>query len=77
MWLELAKDGAPNPKEQWIRDLYQRDFRDASDTERLAAASMRDARTKETSPTCRRAQQRHIILATVWRFPCRSMILYS
>jgi len=49
MWLELAKDGAPNPKGQWIRDLYQRDFRDASDTERLAAASMRDARTKGTS----------------------------
>jgi TPR repeat protein len=49
MWLELAKDGAPNPKEEWIRDLYQRDFRDASDTERLAAASMRDARTKGTS----------------------------
>jgi TPR repeat protein len=50
MWLELAKDGAPNPKEQWIRDLYQRDFRDASDTERLAAASMRDARAKGTTP---------------------------
>ena len=49
MWLELATNGAPNPKEQWIRDLYQRDFRDATDTERLAAASMRDARTKEIS----------------------------
>ena len=49
MWLELAKDGAPNPKGQWIRDLYQRDFRDASDTERLAAASMRDARAKGAS----------------------------
>ena len=46
MWLELAKDGAPNPKGQWIRDLYQRDFRVASDNERLAAASMRDARAK-------------------------------
>jgi TPR repeat protein len=49
MWLELARDGAPKPKGQWIRDLYQRDFRDASDVERLAAASMRDARTKVTS----------------------------
>jgi hypothetical protein len=49
MWLELAKDGAPNPKGQWIRELYQRDFRDASDTERLAAASLRDARTKRAS----------------------------
>ena len=54
MWLELAKDGAPNPRGQWIRDLYQRDFRDASDTERLAAASMRDARTKETLPSASR-----------------------
>jgi TPR repeat protein len=50
MWLELAKDGAPNPKGQWIRDLYQRDFRSASDNERLAAANMRDARAKGTSP---------------------------
>jgi uncharacterized protein len=49
MWLELAKDSAPNPKGQWIRDLYQRDFQVASDAERLAAASMLDARAKGTS----------------------------
>jgi uncharacterized protein len=49
MWLELAKDSVTNPKGQWIRDLYQRDFRDASDKERLASASMRDARAKGTS----------------------------
>jgi uncharacterized protein len=55
MWLELAKDGAPNPRGQWIRDLYQRDFRDATETERLAAASMRDARTKGTSPSAARS----------------------
>jgi hypothetical protein len=80
MWLELAKDGAPSPKGQWIRDLYQRDFRDASDTERLAAASMRDARTKGTSsPLAARSSVRSflqpfgVILATVWRCPCRSM----
>jgi TPR repeat protein len=54
MWLEVAKDSAPNPKGQWIGDLYQRDLRDASDAERLAAASMRDARAKGTSsPTAR------------------------
>jgi uncharacterized protein len=46
MWLELANDGAANTKGKWIRDLYQRDFRDANDTERLAAASLRDARAK-------------------------------
>jgi len=55
MWLELAKDGAPNPRGQWIRDLYQRDFQDASDTERLAAASMRNARTKGMSPSAARS----------------------
>ena len=49
MWLELAKDGATNPRGRWIRDLYERDFRDASDNERLAAASMRDARAKGIS----------------------------
>ena len=48
MWLELAKDGAANPRGQWIRELYQRDFRNASDSERLAAASLLDARTKGT-----------------------------
>ena len=51
MWLELAKGGAADPKTQWIRDLYLRDFQDASDSERLAAASMRDARAKGTSPS--------------------------
>ena len=49
MWLELAKDGATDPRGQWIRDLYERDFRDASDSERLAAATMRDARAKGIS----------------------------
>jgi hypothetical protein len=55
MWLELAKDGAPNPTGQWIRDLYEHDFRNASDNERLAAASMRDARAKgiSSSPSAR------------------------
>jgi hypothetical protein len=55
MWLELASDGATNPRGQWIRDLYERDFRDASDNERLAAASMRDARAKgiSSSPSAR------------------------
>jgi TPR repeat protein len=50
MWLELAKDGASNPKDQWVLDLYLRDFRVASESERLAAASMRDARARGTSP---------------------------
>jgi hypothetical protein len=50
MWLELAKDGAPDPKDQWIRDLYQRDFLVAGDKDRLAAARMREARARGASP---------------------------
>src|ERR1700722_3315438 len=49
MWLELAKDGAPDPKDQWIRDLYQRDFLVAGDDDRLAAARMREARARGAS----------------------------
>jgi uncharacterized protein len=50
MWLELAKDGAPGPKDQWIRDLYQRDFLVAGDDDRLAAARMREARARGAPP---------------------------
>jgi uncharacterized protein len=50
MWLQLARDGVSNPQGQWITELYQRDFRDASDAERLAAASLLDERTKRMSP---------------------------
>ena len=56
MWLELAKDGSLDPKGQWIQDLYQRDFREASDSERLAAASMRDARAKGASAPSARSR---------------------
>jgi uncharacterized protein len=51
MWLEFAKDGAPDPKETWIRDLYQRDFELASDDDRQAAAALHDARAKGWPPS--------------------------
>ena len=50
MWLEFAKDGAPDPKNQWIRELYQRDFEVASDNDRRAAAAMHEALAKGTPP---------------------------
>ncbi|HEY1452667.1 MAG TPA: tetratricopeptide repeat protein [Roseiarcus sp.] len=50
MWLEFAKDAAPDPKEAWIRDLYQHDLELAADDERQAAAAMHDARAKGTPP---------------------------
>lgn len=48
MWLELAKDDAPDPKDQWIRELYQRDFEAATDEDRRAAAAMLDPPAKRT-----------------------------
>lgn len=50
MWLELAQDGAPNPQDQWIHDLYQRDFRAADDNIRQTAAMMRQTRAKGAKP---------------------------
>jgi TPR repeat protein len=55
MWLERANDSAPVSNNQWIRDLYQRDFRAASDNERLVAASLRDAGAKAPSPPTMRS----------------------
>jgi uncharacterized protein len=49
MWLDLAKDAAPNSKNHWLFDLYQRDFQAASNDERLAAAGMREARAAPIS----------------------------
>ena len=51
MWLEFAKDAAPDPKEAWIRDLYQRDFGLASEDDRQAAAVLYDARSKGAPPS--------------------------
>jgi uncharacterized protein len=48
MWLEVAKDAAPNPEEQWIRELYQRDFQMSTDNDRRAAAAMLEALAKGT-----------------------------
>jgi TPR repeat protein len=50
MWLEFAK-GVAGPRDQWILDLYQRDLQVASDSDRRAAAAMREALTKITSAT--------------------------
>jgi TPR repeat protein len=53
MWLEFAKDAAPDPKEIWIRDLYQRDFASASEDDRQAAAVLYGARAKPPSSPVR------------------------
>jgi len=46
MWLEFARDAAPDPKDPWIHDLYQRDFELASEADRQAATVMHDTRAK-------------------------------
>jgi uncharacterized protein len=48
MWLEVANDGALDPKDQWIRELYQRDFQVATDGDRRAAAAMHEPPAKGT-----------------------------
>ncbi len=51
MWLELAKDAAgSDPKEAWIRDLYQRDLELAPEDDRQVATAMYDARAKGAPP---------------------------
>jgi TPR repeat protein len=50
MWLEFAKDSALDPKDQWIRDLFQRDFEVASDNDRRVAKAMHEALAKGTPP---------------------------
>jgi uncharacterized protein len=51
MWLEFAKDRAPDPEASWIRDLYQRDYESSSEDERQAAGALHDARAKQNLPS--------------------------
>lgn len=46
MWLQIARNGAEGPTEEWIRQLYDRDFGAASVDDRQAAAAMLDAQAK-------------------------------
>jgi uncharacterized protein len=46
MWLKLACAGAESPKEDWIRELCDRDLASAADTDRQMATTMLDERSK-------------------------------
>jgi uncharacterized protein len=50
MWLEVAKDGASSPNDQWISQLYQRDFQAATNGDRRSAAALHEAPAKGTPP---------------------------
>ncbi len=46
MWLTIAKNGADDGKDEWIRNLYQSDLAAAAPEDRKAAAAMLDERAK-------------------------------
>ena len=46
MWLEIAREGAQDPKDKWIRELCQQDLAAASDEDRETAAALVDTRAK-------------------------------
>jgi len=46
MWLQIAKNGADGAKDEWIRQLYDRDFGAASIEDRQTASVMLDAQAK-------------------------------
>ena len=50
MWLERAKDGASSTKDQWISQLYHRDFQAAADGDRRTAAAMYGAPANRMQP---------------------------
>jgi uncharacterized protein len=50
MWLEIAKDSSPAPRDQWIHQLYQRDFLAAGDNDRRAVAALHQALAKGIPP---------------------------
>ena len=46
MWLTLAKEAATDPKDNWIVDLYNRAFAEASDSDRQVASLYADERRR-------------------------------
>jgi TPR repeat protein len=46
MWLHIATKGSDGAKDEWVRQLYERDFGAATDYDRQAAEVMLDAQAK-------------------------------
>ena len=46
MWLQIAKNGAEGPKDEWVRQVYERDFAAANDDDRKVATAMLDQRAE-------------------------------
>jgi len=46
MWLEIAREGAQDPKDKWIRELCQQDLAAATDEDRQTAAALVETRAK-------------------------------
>jgi TPR repeat protein len=47
MWLTLAKTAAQGPKDEWVRDLYGKDWGAAGDDDRQVASALLSARGKD------------------------------
>ena len=47
MWLTLARTAAQGPKDEWVRDLYGKDWGAASDDDRQVATALLSARGKD------------------------------
>ena len=69
VWLELAKNAASNPKDQWIHELYQRDFQAATDKDRKAAIALLQEAAKGTPPATPAASNVTSFLPTSDAFP--------
>jgi hypothetical protein len=50
MWLQIANNGAEGPKDEWVRQVYERDFAAANDDDRKVAAELLDQRAKGPPP---------------------------
>jgi TPR repeat protein len=61
MWLAIAKNAADGPKDEWIRELYQRDFAAAGDNDKQAAAALMDTLAK--GPPLPSAISRNVVKA--------------
>ena len=70
MWLTLAKTAAQGPKDEWVRDLYAKDWAAASDDDRQVAVAYLGARGKdEKMPEVAAAAKPHGFIAGFVQLP--------
>jgi len=65
MWLTVAKTAAQGPKDEWVRDLYGKDWGVASDDDRQVATALLSARGKDARAEVAEAKPRGFIAGFV------------